>query len=104
MSAYRPHVMVDLEALSLRKDAAIIQVAALVFDPLTGERGTQFNAFVSGLEGHVRPDTVAWWMQQPAARRVGAGMAGGHCIAHVLQSFTLWLQGVAGPELQDLAG
>lgn len=70
------HVMLDLETLSTRKNAAIIQIAAIAFDPTAGAdpaaSGWQsFNRYVIDNEGHVNPRTVAWWMQQPTAASIG---------------------------------
>lgn len=90
------HVMIDLETLSLRRDAAIIQVAALVFEATHGalsEGGEPiaFNRFVDGASGYVDPGKVAWWMQNPAAARVGAGMAKGDRLCVVLAALREWV-------------
>ena len=69
------HIMLDLETLSLRKDAAIIQIAAVAFDPETGELGAAFNAYVRDPSGHVEVQTVAWLMQQAHAPKIGAAIA-----------------------------
>jgi exodeoxyribonuclease VIII len=62
------HVMLDLETLSTRKDAAVFQIAALCFDPETGETGTSFCAFIrpGDVRGHLDIGTLAWWMTQQA--------------------------------------
>lgn len=65
------HIMLDLETLSLRKDCAIIQIAAVKFDPETGEIGDRFNAHVRDSSGHIDVQTVAWWMQQKHAVHIG---------------------------------
>jgi exodeoxyribonuclease VIII len=64
--------MLDLETLSTRKDAAVFQIAALCFDPATGETGPAFNVFVqpSKVRGHIDVSTVAWWMVQKACADV----------------------------------
>lgn len=71
------HVMIDLETMSTRKNAAILQIAAVEFDSDTGSIiVSEFSEFISdGADhGHVDTQTVAWWMQQDAAKRVGAGV------------------------------
>jgi len=67
--------MLDLETLSIATNPAIIQIAALAFDPLTGETGARFNAYVRNPSGHIDAQTVAWWMQQAHAPKIGAAMA-----------------------------
>jgi hypothetical protein len=74
------HVMLDLETLSTRTDACIIQIAAVAFDVETGELGPRFNAYVneSCLEGaavgHVDVSTVGFWMRQKFAPTLGAAI------------------------------
>ncbi|HEY3496237.1 MAG TPA: 3'-5' exonuclease [Polyangiaceae bacterium] len=72
------HVMLDLETLSTRTDACIIQIAAIAFDIETGELGPRFNAYVNEAlmigepVGHIDPHTVGWWMRQKFAPALGA--------------------------------
>lgn len=71
------HVMLDLETLSLRTDACIIQIAAIAFDLETGELGPRFNAYVNesllvgAKVGHIDVSTVGFWMQQNFAPTLG---------------------------------
>lgn len=99
------HVMIDLESLSTRPDAAVIQIAALAFDPLIGASPevwrpklypTSFNVFVADFEGrHVDPQTVAWWLQRgEVACRVGEGMAAGSPLPAALRDFSEWYEGL----------
>jgi exodeoxyribonuclease VIII len=86
--------MLDLETLSSRKDAAVFQVAALCFDPETGETGPAFNAFVrpQDVHGHVDVGTVAWWMGQLAAGSVSRRWQNDSCKGlEVLSDFGEWL-------------
>lgn len=63
-----PELMVDIETLSTRPDAAIISVAAVFFNVDTKQFATPtfyvevdhetLTAF------HIDPDTVAWWAKQ----------------------------------------
>lgn len=67
------HVMLDLETLSTRKNASIVQIAAIAFDPFTGAASATppFNVFVKDPDGHIDVATVAWWLQQKAAPALG---------------------------------
>lgn len=100
------HVMLDLETLSTRKNAAIMQIAAIAFDPLVGAdriadgRGArEFNVFVRDIpeHAHVDPTTVAWWMQQGVAASLGKKIetTGVHLDAALI-SFSKWYAGL-GP-------
>jgi hypothetical protein len=85
--------MLDLETLSTRTDAAIVQIAALAFDPLTGKDpvGVGFNMFVRDLAGHVDLATVAWWLQQQAAPVLGRMIEKeGTSLVAALRGFTEW--------------
>jgi hypothetical protein len=65
------HVMIDLETLSSHRDAAVMQVAAVCFDPYgTGvdEAYPPFNEFVWDKHGYMSLSTIAWWMAQPHAK------------------------------------
>ncbi len=67
------HAMLDLESLSVRNDACIIQIGLVPFDLLTGKISDKtFLMNVSrqdceryGL--HVMAETVEWWSQQDPA-------------------------------------
>lgn len=63
------HVMIDLETLSTRSDAAIVSIAAVKFEPRTGKTGERFythpdlnDVIEKGF--HVDGSTIAWWMEQ----------------------------------------
>ena len=65
------HVMIDLETLSLRPDAAIIQVAAVEFEPITGGNIKVDDAFIHsvdvfGQSRHSDPETIDWWRERTA--------------------------------------
>jgi hypothetical protein len=93
------HVMLDLETLSTRTDAAIIQIAAIAFDIETGELGPRFNAYVredatiGQAVGHVDLRTVGWWMQQRVAPAMGKAITdedGAFSLAEALGAFAEW--------------
>jgi hypothetical protein len=67
--------MIDIETLSTRVDAFILQIAAVPFDIDTdqiGDEASRFNLHINGpsQEGrHIGLDTVTWWMDQDAEAR-----------------------------------
>lgn len=69
------HVMIDLETLGAkRKDVAIVQLAAVAFDPETGEITSSFNRYVKSVGSdcfYIDPQTVAWWLTQKRAAALG---------------------------------
>lgn len=63
------HVMIDIETMGLGHNAAMIQLAGVYFDPLTGETGEEFcqnlsleNCLEWGFE--VTASTEQWWREQ----------------------------------------
>jgi hypothetical protein len=70
------HIMVDLETLSSREDAAILSIGAVRFDLEQLSLGEEFYERVElasceekGLR--ISADTLLWWMEQtPEARKV----------------------------------
>lgn len=65
-------IMLDLETLSSASDAAITQIAAVVFDLDTGELGVDFDVLVKSGPGRVDRGTALWWMQQKGAAEFAA--------------------------------
>ncbi|MEQ5184100.1 3'-5' exonuclease [Providencia alcalifaciens] len=68
------HLMVDLETMSNKGNAAIVSIGAVAFEPSTGEIGPTFYQVVdlkscerAGL--HINADTVLWWMKQSSEAR-----------------------------------
>jgi hypothetical protein len=88
--------MLDLETLSARKNAAIVQIAAVAFDPQDGEIRSEFNRFVNTTypEADISIDTIAWWMQQSFAPQLGKLIAeNGVPLVNALQDFCTWYAG-----------
>lgn len=57
-------LMIDIETLSTRPDAAIVAIGAVAFDK-TGISDTfEIHMAPETWCGHIDPDTVAWWMTQ----------------------------------------
>jgi 3'-5' exoribonuclease-like protein len=102
------NVMLDLETLSTRSDACIIQIAAIAFDIETGELGPRFNAYVNepdaALRGYVDTDTIAWWLQQRVASAMGVRLqpsSGALPLSDALTRFADWVRGL-GCAFNDL--
>lgn len=66
-------IMIDLETLSTRADAAILSIGACLFDLATGEIGKTFHRHIHfsdyPLNGHVSAETVKWWLKQDEEAR-----------------------------------
>ncbi len=65
----RNHLMIDLETLSLEKNATIIQIGAVAFDPdgvnLIDKREWTVNSMGCLMIGsHTDPGTINWWKEQ----------------------------------------
>ena len=63
------HVMIDLETLSLRPDAAIIELAAVEFEPVRGgnihvDRALNLSVAWCGQKRHIDPDTLDFWCER----------------------------------------
>lgn len=104
------HVMVDLETLSKRSDAAIVQLAAIAFDPQTGEILSRFNEYVNEScvagerVGHVDIGTIGWWLKQKGAAALGekiTGEDGALWLAYVLGEFDQWFANLAADTCED---
>lgn len=61
-------LMIDLETLATRPDAAIVTIGACLFDITTGEIGKTFYGKVDLADamrhGKVNGDTLKWWLNQ----------------------------------------
>ncbi|HGJ5860153.1 MAG TPA: 3'-5' exonuclease [Arsenophonus nasoniae] len=64
------HLMLDLETMSTQSNAAIIAIAAVPFEPLTGEVCENLFYEIVDLRNqdlfdrHISGDTVLWWLSQ----------------------------------------
>jgi hypothetical protein len=62
-----PAVMVDLETLSTRAEATIVEIGAVAFDPVTGEvaaEGLEVGVSALSQRRHVCGRTLEWWQEQ----------------------------------------
>lgn len=91
------HVMLDLETMSTRPNAAIVAIGACVFDPYSLARPTQtFDAAVSlesstGAGLGIDPRTVVWWMGQSAAAKSATFRPGAVDLRSAILHFQKWL-------------
>jgi hypothetical protein len=104
------HVMLDLETLSTRSDACIIQIAAIAFDIETGELGPRFNAYVNesclvgAKVGHIDVSTVGFWMRQKFGPALGAAITDEderRCLSEALGEFDQWFANLAEDTCED---
>lgn len=104
-------LMIDLETLSSRYDAAILQIGAIKFNPhgddrdmleavLKGEQDPDSSLFfempvVPNGEAHIDPETVTWWLRQK--KEAQEAVANAVCDeATALQLFTNWIGDTRG--------
>ena len=95
------HVMIDIETMSTRTDAAVFQIGAMAFEFKSGGKVFNSKAFSSwvnlqssidaGL--HIDPSTIAWWMQQDNNVRADAavGMQYGPGLGVALKDLDEWV-------------
>lgn len=69
----KTHVMLDLETMGNGSNAAIVSIGAVVFNPLTGELGADFEEVInlnsSAFYGELDASTVTWWLTQSEEAR-----------------------------------
>lgn len=91
------HVMLDLETMGNKSNAALISLGAVEFDINTGETGREFynridlqSCLDRGLV--INASTLYWWLTQnrQAQEEVAKG---GDDLAAVLEGFGFWLRG-----------
>ncbi len=89
--------MVDLETFGTGRDAAIVSVGAVRFDPFTGEVDNAepftFHQKVqlSGDIGKLDASTVKWWLEQSPEARAALLSDPRLPLSEVLNNFGLWL-------------
>lgn len=93
-------IMVDLETMSSRSDAAILSIGAVLFDPREKwvdwpdrptftETASLRSSFGVGL--HIDPDTVMWWMLQPEEARRAITGPDLLPLSQILHEFSVWV-------------
>ena len=62
-------VMVDIETLSTRKDAAVLSIGAVMFDDTQILDSAGYAIDMRKMTGHIDPSTVKWWLEQSDTAR-----------------------------------
>lgn len=91
------HIMVDIETLSAAKNAALVSIGAVFFNPATGELGEQFYRTITRKSCEdtwldVDPDTVAWWEKQSDEARAALNSTKAMHLAVALHQFAAWIE------------
>lgn len=83
-------LMIDIETMSLYPDAAVVAIAAIVFDD-NSVAGPAFEEFIDPTDspGHIDDTTMAWWRQQKAYPDVFKGR---HTATFATNAFAAWLR------------
>lgn len=95
-TSFRKHYSIDVETLGLGDNALILSVAAVEFNPLTGEFGRCFYAAADYGEngehayGDIGLGTVLFWLRQPEVVRARA--FGKDCTVEVMRLGMLLLE------------
>lgn len=95
--------MIDIETLGTRPDAAVVQVAAVAFEPFNRGKvrnDVPFNEYVlvQDGEGSIDNGTLSWWLQQPGAKKLGKALADGTAkpLSIVLAELRYWPEKALG--------
>lgn len=96
------HVMIDLETMDNKPTAAITALAAVFFNPETGEMGERFYRRISLLNSveygcTMGADTVLWWMRQSTEARSEFLCDDCQDMDFALQDFSAFIQESADP-------
>lgn len=95
------NLMIDIETLSTAKNAAIVSIGAVFFNPGTDELGRNFYQLVSqkscvdlGLD--VSTDTLAWWQKQDDEVRIALNSNNGVHLAVALYNLSNFISSECG--------
>lgn len=102
-------VMVDLETLSTRPDAAIVSIGACWFNAATQQVGHPWHTRIDMADsirfgGHVDGNTVSWWLRQSDAARAALTEGCNNLVDDALQGLALYLHSVAPADQVRLWG
>lgn len=90
------NIMLDLETMGTRPDAAIVAIGAVEFDPSTRAIGERFYRTVNlasavAMGGTIDPDTVLWWLRQSDPARAELQRPDRVTLGTALLAFDNWL-------------
>jgi exodeoxyribonuclease VIII len=103
-------IMIDLETLSLRTDAAIIQVGAVLFDPNWGgrvynDRGFNRHVLVQDGGGSIDHGTLCFWLQEAGGAAMGKDLSDrAEFLSDVLRAFVAWPKEAIGLDWSAVGG
>ncbi len=89
-------IMLDLETLGVRNDAAIIQIGAVIFEPKSGGKIDNANGFNRHVifqdgAGSVDHGTLGFWLTEKNAKLMGENMQNhADFLPNVLKDFAEW--------------
>lgn len=91
------HYMLDLETLATSRDAAIIAIGAVQFNPVAGKIVDTFYRNVTAKSNHeagrkIDPNTVEWWLQQSKEAQDALFAEPRVPLEHALHDFQNWIQ------------
>lgn len=91
------HIMIDIETLSTAKNAALVSIGAVFFNPATGELGEKFYRTVTRRSCEdtwmdVDENTVAWWEKQSEVVRAALNCPNALPVAVALHQFAAWIE------------
>lgn len=103
------HVMIDIETLSTRPDAAIVQIGAVMFEFRSGGRilnDKTFGSYVAVQDGAgvIDNGTLAWWLKQRNAPGLGVGLEDAPVLYDVLTSLQGWPESIGEGGWGDVEG
>jgi len=85
------HVMIDLETMGLRPNAAIVSIGAVIFDPRYGKKADGFYTELAWRQQcrNIDSGTKEWWgKQNPKAKKALSGTAE---LGEQLEELAFWL-------------
>ena len=100
-------VMVDIEAMSLSANAAILSIGAVVFDVGSGVTGSTFEVGIDPVSaecsgGHVCADTMRFWATEAKDAARWAAFSGTNTHIDGLILFATWLESLSGGDKKSI--
>jgi exodeoxyribonuclease VIII len=90
------NISLDIETAGKGPNAAIVSIGAVVFDPLTGELGSEFYQVIklasSANYGKLDADTLQWWFKQTPQAQAVFNDTSAVSLRTALELFSAWLE------------
>ncbi len=103
-------IMLELETLGTRPDATIIQIGAVLFEPVYGGKilnGKGFNrhVLVQDGTGSIDHSTICFWLTEKSAAKMGRELeTKADPLAEVLKAFVEWPKTSHGLDWENING